>query len=103
MYAKGLTVQYLKDNQPAESKIAGWSNHATFDEIYLENGDIIVDSQVIAIKEDYEANQLINFRKISLFLAGNTESIRSNSIPKKYQKAVSELEGIVRDWIKKYS
>jgi len=53
MYAIGLTVQYKKGDQTVESKITGWNNHEKFDEIYLKNGDIIVDEQIIGIKEDY--------------------------------------------------
>jgi len=102
MYANGLTVQYLKDNQPVESKITGWSNHDKFDLIYLENGDEICDTEIIAIKEDYEATDFINFRKVSLFLAGGTENIRSNKIPAKYFEAVKELTDFMKTWIVKH-
>lgn len=45
-----------------------------------------------------KATDFINFRKVSLFLAGGTENIRSNKIPAKYAEAVKELTDFMQSW-----
>lgn len=41
---------------------------------------------------------LINWKALSRKLAGNSESIRKNNIPKKYMKDVSALLNCVASW-----
>lgn len=44
---------------------------------------------------------IINWRKVSESLTGNPDAIRSNRIPKKYQKAVQELKDLHEYWSKR--
>lgn len=54
-----------------------------------------------ATKEWLDPGDILNWRKISKFLAGNTESVRHFKIPKKYSKQVNELTDFVSEWQKK--
>ena len=42
--------------------------------------------------------ELINWRELSRRLSGNEQNIRSNAIPKKYQKRVDRLLKILDTW-----
>jgi len=44
--------------------------------------------------------ELINWKELSRTLAGNEESIRSNKVPKKYEKKVNRLLKIIEVWLK---
>lgn len=46
-------------------------------------------------------NDFINWSRLSKHLTGNTDSIRSGRIPKKYEKAVDELKDLHEYWIKR--
>ena len=48
---------------------------------------------------DYK--NLINWKELSLLLAGNEGSIRKNKIPQKYQREVNELIEAIRKHLKK--
>lgn len=43
---------------------------------------------------------LINWRALIRLLSGNDQSIRSNSIPIKYQNDISKLKKAIEDWKK---
>lgn len=45
---------------------------------------------------------LINFKALSLLLSGNSDSIRSNRVPKKYESAVKELKDLHEYFIKRH-
>lgn len=48
MYAIGLKIKYENNKgETSEGKITGWNIHSFFDEIYIDNGDVIVDKQII--------------------------------------------------------
>ena len=43
---EGQKVKYLKNGILKISEISAWSNHSTFTEIFLTNGDIICEDEV---------------------------------------------------------
>ena len=45
-----------------------------------------------------EAKDFINWRELARHLAGNSQSIRSNKVPKKYEEKVKELLQYVEQW-----
>jgi hypothetical protein len=47
-------------------------------------------------------SNLINYKEVSRILAGGTENIRRNNIPKKYSKAVDEIMNFAKYWTEKY-
>lgn len=47
MYGIGVKISYIKNEVLIVASITSWSNHSTFDEVYLDNDDIIVDEQII--------------------------------------------------------
>lgn len=47
-----------------------------------------------------KANDFINFKAVSRYLAGNSESIRKNKVPKIYLLDVEYLTNLVDAWIK---
>jgi hypothetical protein len=47
MYGIGQKVSYVKNEVLIVASITSWSNHSTFEEVYLDNGDIIVDEQIV--------------------------------------------------------
>lgn len=48
-----------------------------------------------------DAKDLINWKKLSLFLSKNDNSIRKTNVPKKYKEKVKELESLIDYWIDK--
>ena len=48
-----------------------------------------------------DAKDLINWKKLSLFLSKNDNSIRKKNVPKKYKEKVKELESLIDYWIDK--
>lgn len=46
---------------------------------------------------------IINWKQVSRVLAGGTENIRSNKIPKKYEEPVKELTDFTESWEQKHS
>lgn len=50
-----------------------------------------------------DAKDLINWKKLSLFLSKNDNSIRKINVPKKYKEKVKELESLIDYWIDKNS
>lgn len=48
-----------------------------------------------------DSKELINWKKVSLFLSKNDNSIRKNNVPKKYKEKISELNGLISYWLNK--
>lgn len=69
---------------------------------YLLDREYSADEIEIVFVDDFDPSRFLNFRQISNFLAGNFESIRSNSCPKKYSIAVSEFVEFANSWQKRY-
>lgn len=47
------------------------------------------------------SKEIINWRKLSEYLTGNPDNIRSNRIPKKYKAIVAEFEDLIEYWKKR--
>lgn len=50
-----------------------------------------------------DAKELINYKKLSLLLTGNDNSIRKNKCPKKYKMKVEEFEKFIEFFFKSNS
>jgi len=46
--------------------------------------------------------EIVNWRKISIALSGNPESVRSTYSGKKYEKPVNEMKQFVAQWMATY-
>ncbi|WP_164071973.1 hypothetical protein [Myroides marinus] len=46
-------------------------------------------------------DKLINTKELSRLLSGSDQAVRTNSIPKKYEPAVQELNDLLEYWKKR--
>lgn len=52
------------------------------------------------MKGKLNADQLINWRKLSVHLTGNTNQLTRTRIGLKYQPTINELRKSIEEWIK---
>jgi hypothetical protein len=49
-----------------------------------------------------DVNSIVNWRQVSLLLAGNEGSIRKSGCPKKYNEAIQQLHKVLTLWHEEY-
>lgn len=48
-FGVGMKLKYLKDGIEKTAKLEAWNHHQGFTELFLSNGDAIVDEEVTCI------------------------------------------------------
>jgi len=70
-------------------------------EVTEPNSNLCNSCGEAATEEWLNTDDILNWPRISMFLAGNPESIRHFRIPKKYKKQVNELTDFIEKWQKR--